>query len=150
ACRGGRSLDHLIVLDADGPAGTLPLADVENDAGSFDSQAAAAMVAPGDLLTLIYTSGTTGPPKGVELTHRKVLLGRAWMGELFPAAAHVSSWLPPALLGARAPHHSPPVVRGFSVTCCPDPRQLPVCLREVRPQWLLGVPRIWEKLKAGL
>lgn len=150
ACRGGRYLDHLIVLDADGPAGTLPLADVENNAGSFDAQAAAAMVAPGDLLTLIYTSGTTGPPKGVELTHRKVLLALDWIGELIPNDAHVISWLPTAHLADRAAHHYLPVVRGFSVTCCPDSRQLPVCLREVRPQWLLGVPRIWEKLKAGL
>jgi long-chain acyl-CoA synthetase len=150
ACRGGRSLDHLIVLDADGPAGALPLADVENHAGSFDAQAAAAAVAPDDLVTLIYTSGTTGPPKGVELTHRKVLLALDWIGELIPDDAHVISWLPAAHIADRAAHHYLPVVRGFSVTCCPDPRQLPACLREVRPPWLLGVPRIWEKLKAGL
>jgi long-chain acyl-CoA synthetase len=149
ACGGRRSLEHVIVLD-DGPAGTLPLSDVESYAGSFDAQAAADMVAPDDLVTLIYTSGTTGPPKGVELTHRKVLLALAWIEELIPDDAHLISWLPAAHIAERAAHHYLPIVRGLSVTCCPDPRQLPACLREVHPRWLFGVPRIWEKLKAGL
>src|SRR5260221_328873 len=42
------------------------------------------------------------------------------------------------------------IVYGFEVTCCPDPRQVMSYLPEVRPHWFFAVPRIWEKLKAGL
>jgi long-subunit acyl-CoA synthetase (AMP-forming) len=39
---------------------------------------------------------------------------------------------------------------GFTITCCPDARQVMEYLPEVRPTWFFAVPRIWEKLKAGL
>jgi long-subunit acyl-CoA synthetase (AMP-forming) len=39
---------------------------------------------------------------------------------------------------------------GFRVTCCPDAREVIAYLPEVRPAWFFAVPRIWEKLKAGL
>src|SRR5439155_11692444 len=35
-------------------------------------------------------------------------------------------------------------------TCCPDAREVMAYLPEVRPTWFFAVPRIWEKLKAGL
>ncbi len=150
ACAGGRSLDHVIVLDDDGPGGTLPLGDVEIGDTAFDAEAAAAAVKPDDLVTLIYTSGTTGPPKGVELTHRKVLLALDLLDDLVPDDASLISWLPAAHIAERCAHHYLPTVRGFTVTCCRDPRQLPACLREVHPHWLFGPPRIWEKIKADL
>jgi long-chain acyl-CoA synthetase len=36
------------------------------------------------------------------------------------------------------------------VTCCPDPGQIAAFAREVRPQLMFGVPRVWEKLHAGV
>jgi long-subunit acyl-CoA synthetase (AMP-forming) len=39
---------------------------------------------------------------------------------------------------------------GFTATCCPDAREVMAYLPEVRPTWFFAVPRIWEKLKAGL
>ncbi len=39
---------------------------------------------------------------------------------------------------------------GLEITCCDDPRQVLSYLPEVRPSWFFAVPRIWEKLKAGL
>jgi long-chain acyl-CoA synthetase len=41
-------------------------------------------------------------------------------------------------------------VLGQTVTCCPNPREVIAYLPEVRPSWFFAVPRIWEKLKAGL
>ena len=41
-------------------------------------------------------------------------------------------------------------VLGFTVTCCPNPREVVGYLPEVRPTWFFAVPRIWEKLKAAL
>jgi len=36
------------------------------------------------------------------------------------------------------------------VTSCPNPKEVLAYLSEVRPTWFFAVPRIWEKLKAGL
>jgi long-subunit acyl-CoA synthetase (AMP-forming) len=109
-------------------------------------------VAPDDVLTLIYTSGTTGPPKGVELAHRNLLAAVQGVEALvkFPEGARVISWLPAAHVAERTAHHYLPIVYGFQVTCCPDLRQIVAYLPEVRPNWFFAMPRIWEKLKAGL
>ena len=42
------------------------------------------------------------------------------------------------------------MVYGLTVTCCADPREIMATCRQVRPTWFFAVPRIWEKLKAGL
>jgi long-subunit acyl-CoA synthetase (AMP-forming) len=143
-------LEHVIVVDGDAPEGTTALADVGAD--GFDVEASVAQIGPEDVLTLIYTSGTTGPPKGVELAHRNLLAAVAGIEEIveFPEGARVISWLPNAHIAERAAHHYLPIVFGFQVTCCPNPRDIIAFLPEVRPHWFFAVPRIWEKLKAGL
>jgi long-chain acyl-CoA synthetase len=143
-------LEHVIVVDGDAPAGTTALADVPD--ADFDVEASIAALAPDDVLTLIYTSGTTGPPKGVELAHRNLLSAVSGIEEIvqFPEGARVISWLPNAHIAERAAHHYLPIVFGFQVTCCPNPREIVGFLPEVRPHWFFAVPRIWEKLKAGL
>ena len=60
------------------------------------------------------------------------------------------SWLPSAHIAERNAHHYLPIVYGLQITCCEDPRQVLSYLPEVRPSWFFAVPRIWEKLKAGL
>jgi long-chain acyl-CoA synthetase len=145
-------LEHVIVVDGDAvPEGTLALADVP-DGGDFDVEASIAALRPEDILTLIYTSGTTGPPKGVELEHRNLLAAVSGIEEIvqFPEGARVISWLPNAHIAERAAHHYLPIVFGFQITCCPNPREIVAFLPEVRPHWFFAVPRIWEKLKAGL
>jgi long-chain acyl-CoA synthetase len=62
----------------------------------------------------------------------------------------VISWLPAAHIAERGAHYYLPVYRGLSVTICPDPRKIVEFLPKVRPTWFFAVPRIWEKLKAGL
>ena len=143
-------LEHVIVVDGDAPEGTLPLAEVRSD--DFDVDASIAQLTGEDVLTLIYTSGTTGPPKGVELAHRNLLSAVSGIEEIvqFPEGARVISWLPNAHIAERAAHHYLPIVFGFQVTCCPNPREIVAFLPEVRPHWFFAVPRIWEKLKAGL
>jgi len=145
-------LEHVIVVDGDGAEGTLALAEVEGSNPGFDVESAWRAVTPDDLLTLIYTSGTTGPPKGVQLTHRNFIACAKVVQALvpLPQGARVISWLPAAHVAERAAHHYLPVVFGCTITCCPNPRELISYLPQVRPEWFFAVPRIWEKLKAGL
>lgn len=63
---------------------------------------------------------------------------------------HVISYLPHAHIADRTGTHYFPMVLGMTVTCCPDPRLLFEHVAEVHPTDFTGVPRVWEKLKAGL
>jgi long-subunit acyl-CoA synthetase (AMP-forming) len=38
----------------------------------------------------------------------------------------------------------------MEITTCPDPRRIGEWLPAVRPTWFFAVPRVWEKLKAGV
>jgi long-subunit acyl-CoA synthetase (AMP-forming) len=62
----------------------------------------------------------------------------------------VISWLPAAHIAERMAHLYIPVIYAGTVTTCPDPRAILSYLPQVRPTWFFAVPRIWEKLKAGL
>jgi len=145
-------LEHVIVVDGEAPEGTTALADVEGANPDFDVAAAAAEVTAEDVLTLIYTSGTTGHPKGVQLTHRAVMFTVRSVEAIidFPAGSRVISWLPSAHIAERNAHHYIPIVYAGSITCAPNPREVLSYLPQVRPNWFFAVPRIWEKLKAGL
>jgi len=148
-------IEHVILIDppAEGaPEGTTALADVEGSNPGFDAEAATEALQSDDVLTLIYTSGTTGPPKGVELEHGNLLTAVVGIEEVvqFPTGSRVVSWLPAAHIAERAAHHYLPIVFGLQVTTVANPRDVVAVLPEVRPQWFFAVPRIWEKLKAGL
>jgi long-chain acyl-CoA synthetase len=147
-----RGLEHVIVVDGDAPSGTLPLLDVEGSNPDFDAAAAAADIRPDDVLTLIYTSGTTGKPKGVQLSHHNIMVSAKAVQEIIPiqAGGRLISWLPAAHIAERMAHHYIPVIYAGSITCCPNPREIVSYLPKVRPSWFFAVPRIWEKLKAGL
>jgi long-chain acyl-CoA synthetase len=144
-------IEHLIVLDAEGGAETL--ADLEALDPEFDASATAGAVGPDDLLTLIYTSGTTGPPKGVQLTHRNLLTLVASVDDLIPfpeRGGRVISWLPAAHIAERGANYYLPVAKGLEIAICPDPREIVQFLPQAPPTWFFAVPRVWEKLKAGL
>src|SRR5919202_443573 len=147
------TLEHVVVVDGEGGDGVLTLGELERlgDEG-FDFDAAWKAVTPDDLLTLIYTSGTTGPPKGVQLTHGNLTETVRSYDRIagFPHGGKVVSYLPMAHIAERNVSHYLPMMLGFTVTCCPNPREVIAYLPEVRPSWFFAVPRIWEKLKAGL
>jgi long-subunit acyl-CoA synthetase (AMP-forming) len=144
-------VEHVVVLDAEG--GTETLAGLEALDPDFDAAAAGAAVEPDDLLTLIYTSGTTGPPKGVQLTHRNLFtLVSSMEGVIdFPErGGRAISWLPAAHIAERGANYYTPVIKGLEIAICPDPREIIQFLPQIRPTWFFAVPRVWEKLKAGL
>jgi long-subunit acyl-CoA synthetase (AMP-forming) len=149
---GKTALETIICIDGD-HEGTLGW-DALLDGGSdrFDLEAAAASVAPSDLLTLIYTSGTTGPPKGVELTHANVMATLAGVTERLGlmSGLRAISWLPMAHIAERLCTDYLPSTLGWDVTTCADPRALGALLAEVRPQFFFSPPRTWEKLRASV
>ena len=145
-------LDNVIVVDGAAPPGTMSLAEVEGSNPGFDVTAAADAIGPDDLMTLIYTSGTTGPPKGVQLSHRNIMAAAKATEEIIPLepGGRLISWLPAAHIAERMAHHYLPVIYAGSITTCPNPREVLSYLPQVHPTWFFAVPRIWEKLKAGL
>ena len=147
------TLREVVLVEPGGQEGTRSFDDLLASDGDVDEvRRARAEVEPGDLLTLIYTSGTTGPPKGVQITHDNIMSAVRGFEDVidFPEGARVVSYLPMAHIAERATGHYIPIVLGHTVTCCPNPREVIGYLPEVRPSWFFAVPRIWEKLKAGL
>jgi long-subunit acyl-CoA synthetase (AMP-forming) len=129
----------------------LTIGDLPADPG-FDAEPHWRAVEPDDILTLIYTSGTTGPPKGVQIAHRNQMAAVEAVERRvgFPDGSRVISWLPSAHVAERSAHHYLPIVYAMTVTTCPDPRQIGTYLPAVKPTWFFAVPRVWEKLKAGV
>jgi long-subunit acyl-CoA synthetase (AMP-forming) len=148
----GTRVEHVVCATA-AAGGALALEDLEAGAPpGFDFEARWRSVALGDVLTLIYTSGTTGPPKGVELTHANMLAELRAMAEALPLTPGGStiSYLPSAHIADRWSTLYTAMAHGLSITYVPDPAVLAGTLIEVRPTVWGGVPRVLEKLRAGL
>jgi long-chain acyl-CoA synthetase len=147
------SLRSLIVLED--PDGMAP-EDVRRyeallDDEPADLDALAREVKPEDLATVIYTSGTTGPPKGVMLSHSNI----CWTVESYmpllqiePVGFRVVSYLPMAHIAERMSSHYLALGGGYEVTTCPNPGDIAAYARDVHPEIMFGVPRVWEKIYA--
>jgi long-chain acyl-CoA synthetase len=153
-------LRRIFVIDppVDGiPGDVAPFADLVA-ADRADLEALAEATDPGDLATLIYTSGTTGPPKGVMISQYNVVhtceqLTRCYefaLGEAGGVGLRYVSYLPMAHIAERISSHYNGMRLGFTITCCPDPGQIATYTREVRPEVIFGVPRVWEKMYLGV
>ncbi|CAM3980779.1 AMP-dependent synthetase/ligase [Helcobacillus massiliensis] len=106
-----------------------------------------------DVATIIYTSGTTGRPKGAELTHGNFmdtsLNAQALLGHLvLPPGSRLLMFLPLAHVFARMIVHLATVddtITGFT----PDAKHLLDDLGTFKPNLLLAVPRVFEKVYNG-
>ena len=120
------------------------------DPGAVTARIAA--IGPEDPVTLLYTSGTTGNPKGVLLTHHNVLYEVAAAASTGSVAAEVRwvSYLPLAHIAERMFSIYLPVATAGHVHFCPQPTELVGLLGVVKPTSFFGVPRVWEKVRAGI
>ncbi len=153
AALGERAQQTEIVCIDGAPPETITLAELEGaGASGFAFEDAWKGVRPEDVLTLIYTSGTTGPPKGVEITHANILAQCRAMGQVLPfrPGASITSYLPAAHIADRWSCHYSQMVFGIEITSVADARQIGSALIAVRPTVWGAVPRVLEKLMAGL
>ncbi|HEX2027609.1 MAG TPA: long-chain fatty acid--CoA ligase [Nitriliruptorales bacterium] len=109
-------------------------------------------VTPGDVATLIYTSGTTGPPKGVPITHHNVLFEAESLVRISGVGRFATgvSYLPLAHIAERELSLYVALKQQYHIYFCPVPTQVLEYLLEARPTIFVGVPRVWEKVKAGI
>ncbi|WP_112274506.1 AMP-dependent synthetase/ligase [Lentzea terrae] len=116
-----------------------------------------AQTQPDDVMTLIYTSGTTGPPKGAMLTVANVefavhvLVEGGGFTSPPPSSADVTlSYLPLCHVAERIFTTWFSAASGVQVHFAESIETVQANLREVQPTILFGVPRIWEKVLAGV
>lgn len=106
-----------------------------------------------DLASLVYTSGTTGQPKGCRLTHHNWLAEvRALLthpiGHIAVPGSRVLTFLPLAHVLARAVSLAV-VIGGATQSHWSDFSSLAVEFQRARPNLILGVPRVFEKVRNG-
>jgi long-chain acyl-CoA synthetase len=156
-------LRHIVLVEdgamraLDGPA-LVPLRELEAtgaaahaaDPGAFERAWRA--VRPEQPVTMLYTSGTTGDPKGVVISHQNVLYQCVAIEYVLQVPDHPRSvaYLPLAHIAERMLGIYSPTYRAGHVTICGDPTQLLSALHQVRPDGFFGVPRVWEKMVAGI
>ncbi|WP_049973757.1 long-chain fatty acid--CoA ligase [Azospirillum sp. B4] len=153
-------LAGLVLLDGIDPAGEamgwdalLALGQGTGDAeGEAWLQARLAGQGLDDVCTLIYTSGTTGAPKAVMLSHANLTWtadqARRTVG--FRQGDTVLSYLPLTHIAEQLSSIHMQMRLG-GCTCFPESLDTVAAdLREVRPHYFLGVPRVWDGIRARM
>jgi long-chain acyl-CoA synthetase len=158
AVRTQTELERIVIMDsAAPPKGAIALSELLAGADKRGTERDAVFdallrsVEPKDLATLIYTSGTTGEPKGVALTHGNIAANQNYAGADFnfnPTDSCIS-FLPLSHITARALDYMM-YYNGAQVAYCSQFDKLPVAMKEIRPTVLVGVPRVYEKIRQAV
>lgn len=107
---------------------------------------------PDDLANLIYTSGTTGVPKGVMLAHSNYIeaMDLHSIRLSYATEEDVSvCFLPLSHIYEKAWSYFC-LFKGVRVDINLRPNEIQTTLKEVRPTIMCSVPRLWEKIYAGI
>jgi long-chain acyl-CoA synthetase len=150
-------LQTIVIFDSPAPAGAIAMSELLANADALGTQRDAVFdalvrsVEPNDLATLIYTSGTTGEPKGVALTHGNIAANQnfAAVDFGFNSTDACISFLPLSHVTARALDYVM-YNHGAQVAYCTQFDKLPQAMREIRPTVIVGVPRVYEKIRQAV
>ena len=108
-----------------------------------------ASVKADDLSTIVYTSGSTGKPKGAMLSHRNfthiVFAGYDVLSDMLCKPNRLLLFLPLAHCFARYIQYVAIGAHGV-IGYVPNAKHLLADLRSFKPTYLLGVPRVFEKV----
>ncbi|MEQ1533099.1 MAG: long-chain fatty acid--CoA ligase [Sideroxydans sp.] len=104
------------------------------------------------LATIVYTSGTTGKSKGVMLSHGNLLSNATAAVQCFSVVPRdiFLSFLPLSHALERTGGYYVPMIAGASVAYARSVQQLQEDLALIRPTILITVPRIFERIQAGM
>ena len=111
-------------------------------------------IKPSDMATIIYTSGTTGDPKGVMLSHHNFISNVNQLysvdPELFQEEHTLLSFLPLSHSFERTVGYYSALNAGKTVAFAEDFSRILNNFQEVRPTLIVSVPRLYEKIHAGI
>ncbi|MCP4137636.1 MAG: long-chain fatty acid--CoA ligase [bacterium] len=120
--------------------------------GEFDKRINAIKAA--DMAAIIYTSGTTGDPKGVMLTHGNLYSNVSNtlldVKHLLTEEDVYLSFLPLNHVLERTAGYGIPIMMGATVAFAENMTTLMENFQEVRPNIIISVPRIYEKVHAAI
>ncbi len=107
---------------------------------------------PHALATIIYTSGTTGRPKGVMLSQHNILSNADACAQIVTVTPDdlLLSFLPLSHTFERTAGYYTPMLCGATIAYARSTRQLADDLLIIRPTILISVPRIYERVYAGI
>jgi long-chain acyl-CoA synthetase len=104
-----------------------------------------------DVATIVYTSGTTAAPKGALITHRNfvglILNVAAAYTEVVRSDGNTIIFLPLAHVLARGLQLIC-LANGMRIAHLSDPREVVPALAQLRPTFLVVVPRVLQKIQA--
>ncbi len=107
---------------------------------------------PEDVAIMVYTSGTTGPPKGAMLSHDNVMQFLKAQNQVLPQydTDEIVSYLPLCHVAERMMSVFFPLNSGATVNFAESVETVTMDMGEILPTFYLAVPRIWEKMMAGI
>ena len=141
------AVEKIVVMDEVADARAVRMAELMQSSADPQTDSIGHSIQPNDLATIIYTSGTTGIPKGVMLTHGNMAANINFFlfGLGFEMGLACVSFLPLSHVTARCVDLGL-LYSGVTLAHLSQLDQLSQALLEVRPQILLSVPRVYEKV----
>ena len=143
------TLDKIAVMDHVVSEHAVRMTAMAQSSSGSAAESVARVMQPNDLATIIYTSGTTGVPKGVMLTHGNMASNiEAFLSPFsFRMGMRCVSFLPLSHVTARSVDMGL-LYRGVTLAHVPAVDQVGQSLLEIKPDILLSVPRVYEKVHA--